>query len=251
MLLCCLPDAIQTSLLLLSSAVGCSSQDGICETLLYTWHNQLYSSSQPTAEAHVAVSDCWPRALQILAALSGELEKGRVGKRQQKGRNLGVGTEKGDGDRGILLGMVQYWVRLSVFFLLSPAHLWCEKLGGSFNLRGIRRKQLFQGSIKTLPFQSNPLRKLKFKKKIKRLANGKVLLKCNVQAQCIPLDTLPNVTLVLNSALLRKLTSDACCAELLIQLGNSAQWKLSENTLVKHTGFNKPQSKSATIWTTN
>lgn len=40
------------------------------------------------------------------AALTGDLEKVRVRKGQQKGRNLGIGVEKGD--RGIALGMAQY-----------------------------------------------------------------------------------------------------------------------------------------------
>lgn len=113
--------------------ICCSSQDGICETLLYTWHNQLYSSSSSPQEWHIwlcLTAECWPRALQRVAALSGDLEKVRVGKRQQEGRNLGIGVGKGDTDRGIALGMSQYWVRLSAFFLLSTAHLWCEKLGG-------------------------------------------------------------------------------------------------------------------------
>lgn len=41
-------------------------------------------------------------------ALTGDLEKVKVGKRQQKGRNLGIGAEKGDSDRGIAQGMAQY-----------------------------------------------------------------------------------------------------------------------------------------------
>lgn len=72
-------------------------------------------------------AECWPRALQLLAALSGDLEKVRVGKRQQEERYLGIGVEKGDSDRGIALGRAQYCQALCFF---SSAHLWCEKLVG-------------------------------------------------------------------------------------------------------------------------
>lgn len=136
-----------------------------------------------------------------------------------------------------------------LFFFLSAAHLWCEKLvGGEFNLRGMRRKAvIFREAEKLFPFSLTPLG-IWNSRKIKRLANGKVLLKGSMQAESIPLDTVPNVTLVFNPA---PLSSSAGCAELLIQLGTSAQWKLSENTQLKHPGFNKPRRKSATIWTTN
>lgn len=78
----------------------------------------------------VSDSECWPRALLMPAALTGDLEKVKVGKRQENGRNLGIGAEKGDSDRGIALGMAQYRIRLSAFFLLPAAHLWCENFWG-------------------------------------------------------------------------------------------------------------------------
>lgn len=135
---------------------------------------------------------------------------------------------------------------LFFFFLLHICGV--KSWWGGFNLRGMRCKAvIFREAEKLFPFSLTPLG-IWNSRKIKRLANGKVLLKGSMQAESIPLDTVPNVTLVFNPALL---SSSAGCAELLIQLGTSAQWKLSENTQLKHPGFNKPRRKSATIWTTN
>lgn len=149
---------------------------------------------------------------------------------------------------GIALDMAQYWVRLCFFFSFCCTFVVWKVGGGGFNLRGMRRKAvIFREAEKLFPFSLTPLG-IWNSRKIKRLANGKVLLKGSMQAESIPLDTVPNVTLVFNPA---PLSSSAGCAELLIQLGTSAQWKLSENTQLKHPGFNKSRRKSATIWTTN
>lgn len=77
----------------LSPVAICSSQDGIWEILLYTWHNQPQSSSPSPQEWHMwlcLTDECWPRALLMPPALTAHLEKVRVGKSSKKGGIWGL-----------------------------------------------------------------------------------------------------------------------------------------------------------------
>lgn len=183
------------------------------------------------------------------SALTADLQTVRVGKRQQKREEFGDCSRKG---RQWQRNSTGYGPVLSqaVIFLLSAAHLWCEKLvgGGASICVDWDVSSYFREAEKLFPFSLTPLG-IWNSRKIKRLANGKVLLKRqHAGTEHSPKTLFPNVILVLKPALL---TSNTGCAELLIQLGASAQWKLPENTQLKHPGFNKPQRKSTTIWTTN